>query len=232
MNAIDNTTGRAIAICGNDLYVGGDFTDADGNSNADYIARWNGTNRNALGTSPLNGPVYAIAINGTTDVYVGGAFTDAGGVSGANRIARWNSTNNTWNLVGAVNALNNTVRAIAISGNDVYVGGDFTNAGGVLGANRIARWDIANSNWNLVGAENAINNPVRAIAISGNDVYVGGDFTNAVGNNANDYITRRTGTAFVPLGSKTNGPFFGTVNAITVVGTDEYVGACFSTAVF
>jgi hypothetical protein len=37
----------------------------------------------------------------------------------------------------------------------VYVGGSFTNAGGVSGANRIARWNIASSTWNLVGAANA-----------------------------------------------------------------------------
>jgi hypothetical protein len=38
----------------------------------------------------------------------------------------------------------------------VYVGGSFTNAGGVSGANNIALWNIASSTWNLVGAMNAI----------------------------------------------------------------------------
>jgi hypothetical protein len=59
------------------VYVGGWFTDAGGNPNADYIARWDGSQWHALG-SGLSRPVYAIAVSGT-DVYVGGEFTDAGG---------------------------------------------------------------------------------------------------------------------------------------------------------
>ena len=36
--------------------------------------------------------------------------------------------------------MNATVNALAVSGNSLYVGGSFTNAGGVP-ANYIARWD-------------------------------------------------------------------------------------------
>ena len=279
-NAI-NASVNAIAISGTDVLVGGDFTDAGGNSNADRIARWDGTNWNALGTGISGfGVVTTIALSGT-EVYVGGNFTDAGGVSGANYIARWDVANNTWNQVGGMSAINNFVNAIAISGTnvyvggnftgaggvtgadyiarwdgttwsgllsgtfginsqvntialsgtDVYVGGRFTNAGGVPGANAIARWDGAQ--WHTVGGANAIpgsSSAVYAIAITGTDVYVGGFFTNAGGNNANDFLTRWTGSSFVPPGSKTARPLNGTVYTVAVSGTDVYVGGRFTNA--
>jgi len=270
----------AIAISGNDVYVGGSFTNAGGVTGANNIARWDGTQWHAVGVAnAISGPVYAIAISGT-DVYVGGSFTNAGGVPGANNIARWDGANNTWNLVGGASAINNfvntiaisgtdvyvggnftsagsvsgadyiarwdgttwsgllsgtfgisnTVNTIAISGTDVYVGGNFTNAGNVPGADYIARWNSASNTWNLVGAANAINAAVRDIKFSGSDVYIGGNFTNAGGNNANDYLIRWTGSAFVPPGSETTGPLNGTVSAVVVSGTEVYVGGNFTNA--
>ena len=70
----------AIAVAGQDpvfhqdVYAGGEFTDAGGNATADYIARWDGLAWYPLGNG-LNDSVYTIAVNGT-NVYVGGEFTD------------------------------------------------------------------------------------------------------------------------------------------------------------
>ena len=160
-------------------------------------------------------------------MYVGGNFTGAGGVTGANYIARWNSANSTWNRLGAPNAINNSVTTIAISGTDVYVGGGFTNAGGMPGANNIARWNSASNTWNLVGAANAVNNAVRAIKVSGSDVYIGGDFTNAGGNSAADYLVRWDGAQWTALVSGTAG-VFGPVYALAVSSSDDvYAGGNF-----
>ena len=41
-----------IEVVGSDIYVGGWFTNAGGNPNADYIARWDGSTWNALGSGP------------------------------------------------------------------------------------------------------------------------------------------------------------------------------------
>jgi len=221
-------TVTTIAISGTNVYVGGAFTNAGGVTGADYIARWNGTTWSGLlsGTSGINGPVNTIAISGT-EVYVGGNFTGAGGVTGANYIARWNSANSTWNRLGAPNAINNSVTTIAISGTEVYVGGDFTDAGGVPGANYIARWNSANNTWNLVGAANAVNSTVRAIKVSGSDVYIGGNFTNAGGNSAADYLVRWDGVQWTALVSGTAG-VFGPVYALAVPSSDEvYAGGNF-----
>ncbi len=99
--------------------MGGDFTDAGGDANADYIARWDGAAWHALG-SGLNDTVYAIAVAGS-NVYVGGSFTDAGGDANADHIARWDGS--AWHALGS--GLNDAVYAIAVAGPDVYVGGEF-----------------------------------------------------------------------------------------------------------
>lgn len=145
-----NNTVWVIAISGSDVYVGGEFTNAGGNPNADNIARWDGSTWNALG-SGLNNSALAIMVSGS-DVYVGGNFTDAGGNADADRIARWDG--NAWNALGSgAGIANGAINAIAISGSDVYVGGNFTDAGGNTSADRIARWEAAPLPVELVSLE-------------------------------------------------------------------------------
>jgi hypothetical protein len=155
---------NALAISGSDIYAGGPFTDAGGNTDADRIAKWNGSSWSALGTG-LNVQVHAIAISGS-DIYAGGRFTDAGGNADADYIARWNGSS--WSALGS--GLNNWVHAIAISGSDIYAGGSFADAGGNASADGIARWN--GSSWAAVSAGSEGNTHL-GIAISGGQVYLG-----------------------------------------------------------
>jgi len=223
---------QTIAISGTDVYVGGSFTNAGNVPGANYIARWNGTSWSGLlsGTFGISNTVRTIAISGT-DVYVGGEFTNAGGVPGANSIARWNSANNTWNLVGGANAISGSfpdtiVRTIAISGTDVYVGGDFADAGGNSAADYLARWDGAQ--WHAVGGANAISAPVYTIAISGTDVYVGGRFTDAGGVRGANNIARWDGTNWNAVGGAN--AINDDVYAVAISGANVYVGGDFTKA--
>src|SRR5262245_57861706 len=50
----------AVAVLGNDVYAGGDFT-APGGVSADHIARWDGTAWSALG-SGTDGAVTSLAV--------------------------------------------------------------------------------------------------------------------------------------------------------------------------
>ncbi|HRY61589.1 MAG TPA: FlgD immunoglobulin-like domain containing protein, partial [Candidatus Fermentibacter sp.] len=118
--------------------------------------------------------------------------------------------------------VNYPVCAIAVSGSDLYVGGEFTQAGGIP-ANHFARWD--GSSWSALGG--GVNDFVYAIVVSGSDVYAGGRFTEAGGNLANN-IARwdDLNDTWFSLGSGVNDA----VTAIAVSGSDVYVGGDFSEA--
>ncbi|HSU53578.1 MAG TPA: hypothetical protein VLT36_05935 [Candidatus Dormibacteraeota bacterium] len=169
----DSSKVSALAVAGNALYAGGNFTAAGGNP-ANYIAKWDGTSWTNL-SSGVGGYVYALAVAGS-NLYVGGQFMTAGGIAATN-IAKWGGSS--WSPVGS--QLSNSpqygspsVNALAVSGSNLYAGGTFTNADGKL-VNYIARWD--GSNWNALGS--GMNGNVAAFAISGSELYVGGAFTTA-----------------------------------------------------
>jgi len=186
---------QALAVSGSTLYAGGDFTKAGGSA-ADYIAQWNGSSWSALGSGMSgagedgNGPyVNALAVSGST-LYAGGYFTMAGG-STANNIAQWNGSS--WSALGSGMSGGDGngpyVLALAVSGSTLYVGGDFTTAGGST-ANYIAQWN--GSSWSPFGSGisggggDARGPYVAALAVSGSTLYVGGDFTTA-GTNISAY---------------------------------------------
>ncbi len=173
-----NGTVNAIAVSGNNVYIGGTFTNASGVT-ANRIALWDGGSWNSLGTGSangLNGTVLAIAINGSV-VYVGGTFTNAG-TTVVRGIAKWDGAN--WSGLGS-GATNGTstaeVRALAFGGDGkLYCCGRFTNISGI-NANDVARWD--GTKWEALGSgffgALAV---VRGtgLTIRGNDVFAVGTF--------------------------------------------------------
>ena len=68
------------------------------------------------------------------------------------------------------------VTALAIKGSELYVGGSFTEAGGVP-ASLIAKWN--GSSWSALGnglRTSAYSPGVKALVVCGDDLYAGGDF--------------------------------------------------------
>lgn len=207
----ENRTGlggvSAIAVSGSDLYVGGTFLTIGGVANTRGIARYDGTNWNALSTgitgSMTYPGVYSIAIKDSTNVFVGGHFDTAGGVSSAG-IARWNPNNSSWSaLGGGLSGGSVAVYAIHLGVDGaVYAGGSFTNAGATT-VNNVAKWTPGSpGSWSALGA--GVNSTVNAVQVTSNgDVYVGGVFTTAGGNSAT-YIARFSGGTWSPLGSGLN----------------------------
>jgi hypothetical protein len=184
----------------------------------------------------VNGGVNALVVVGN-EVVVGGAFTQAGGVS-ANNVARFNTQTNTWSALGtgSSNGVSGEVRALAVSGNEVVVGGAFTEAGGVS-ANHVARFNTQTNTWSALGtgSSNGVNGFVYALAVVGNEVVVGGNFTSAGGVSANNVARFNTQTnTWSALGTGSSngvsGVSFPVVYALAVVGNEVVVGGAFTEA--
>jgi hypothetical protein len=127
---------------------------------------------------------------------VGGNFTIAGGIT-VNRIARWNGQQ--WSKLG--NGVNEKVSAMAVRGNEVFIGGEFTGTGNnSVPLAHIARWD--GTRWYSLGL-GITGNVVKTIYVDGSDVYVGGKFSGAGGQSAGNAAVWRN-NSWHPLGSGTN----------------------------
>jgi hypothetical protein len=231
----------ALVMSGNDLYAGGSFIMATGTGVATNIAKWNGRVWSALGSglgeiAAGNNPVVsALAVSGT-NVYAGGSFTNAGDIA-VNNIAKWNGS--AWSPLGSgMGNLNGiptvppAVKALAVSGGEVYAGGYFDTAGGIA-ANCIAKWD--GNAWSAlglgVGGETIPY--VLALAVSGSNVYAGGFFTTAGGNPATN-IAKWDGSAWSALGpglgGYVRGPVPANVYGLAISGNDLYAAGLFTTA--
>lgn len=129
---------------GTELYVGGEFEDAAGASERDYLARWSGGAWGSVGANAaLTARVYALAAVGE-DLYVGGHFLNAAGIAEADRVVRWDGSD--WHALGSNGAGNgaigDTVYALAAYGGYLHVGGVFEDAAGISGADHIARFPL------------------------------------------------------------------------------------------
>jgi hypothetical protein len=166
---IDASNVPAIAVSGDEIYAGVAFQG---------VWKWDGDSWSSLGGP--GGTVNTLSVLGG-QVYAAGAFTAAGGAP-ANFIARWDGTR--WHPLGSGTDLN--VFATATMGGDVFAGGFFTQAGGVT-VNGVAAWD--GDAWSAlgsgVGSGPDSGEGVSALAVSGNELYVGGNFLTAGGLTAN-----------------------------------------------
>lgn len=225
-----NNTVHTLAFAPNGvLYVGGEFTDAS----YPRICKWNGTSFSAVGTAGdiSSAHVSSLAFDFAGNLYVGGGFTNAGGVANADYIAKWNGSS--WSALGT--GTDDTVHRITIDTNEdspkfnsVYVTGDFTTAGGLTLADRIAIY--SNGAWSSLDIDLPGTGISYAIltALDGS-LYIGGEFNTSVdplGENAETGIVALN--LNVSSASANTYPFMqvagpGTLKAITNYSTGKSI---------
>jgi hypothetical protein len=195
--------GPALYACVNDFYGGG--------TGPDFIAKWDGRSWSAVGSGLNNSAIALTSFDdgsgGGPALYVAGYFTAAGGVA-ANRIAKWDGVS--WSALGS--GLNDGATTLTSfddgsgSGPALYVGGNFTTAGGQA-ANRIAKWNGVS--WSALG--DGLSGIVTTLTSfddgsgGGPALYAGGNFTTAGGVTANR-IAKWNGASWSALGSGIDGP--------------------------
>ncbi len=226
LGAADNTSVTAIAFSGNDVHVVGDIR-LTGQPNS-QIAKFDGTTWTRTGGTFSNGIMNAVAVH-NGELYVGGSMTEP--TNTFNSIARWTGTS--WVGIGTGGAGNGVlggtsvserVMALASIGGTLYVGGNYTMAGG-QGARNIAK--LNSGTWTPFSGT-GLDGAVSAIAVSGNDVYVGGGFGSAGTATANRIAKWNglTGT-WSALGTGVVADN-SSIQAIAVVGNKVYAGGTFS----
>ncbi|GAB3819275.1 fibronectin type III domain-containing protein [Kribbella italica] len=173
---------NAVAIAGNNVFVGGLFTRVrppgkavgQGEAVRTYLASFSRTSGNASSFKPvLNGAVYSIAVSLDQKwVVVGGDFTTVNGQP-RNRIAMFNAASGA--LTSFRPSVNYRVKAVAIYGNSVFIGGSFGRVSGVP-RNRLAA--LALNSGALMPWNPDADGDVYAIDVAdnGTKVYAGGPF--------------------------------------------------------
>lgn len=178
-----------------------------------------------LNTPSLTTGVGAIAIDGS-NVYSGGSFTVNFSVGS---FGRYDGSN--WNLVGDWYDYPNGLGTINVAkkiDNYIYVGGYFTDGAGVVGLNKIGRWNITTQTWEAMGNGITTSGTVYDIVKHNNEIIIAGNFTDANGDPNADGLLKWNGTSWTALSSTSiSNSSSLSVNALSTYGTSLYVGGNF-----
>lgn len=145
---------------------------------------------NYAGYPGVQGNGLCITPSTTTDIFIGGSFpTNRSNTITLNNICYYDPNLNTLNPLqgityGVTQFYSPVVNAVGVSGNYIYVGGQFKSAGGVQ-ANNVARYDAVNQKWEALWDtttnRNGVEGIVYTLAMFGLSVYVGGSISKAGG---------------------------------------------------
>jgi hypothetical protein len=221
VNFVVNGAVNAAARVGNTLYIGGAFNRIAPSTNAlgSLVAVNPSTSGVISGRLPLvvGGDITTILPDGSGGHYIGGGFDRIG----SDRQPNLRRLDANGQLVPAFAPDMGVVRALALAGGHLWVGGDFTPVNGQ--PRRLAAIDPT------TGAARAFNtdanNSVFAIAVSGTQIIVAGSFTQIAGQTRNRLAAFDATTgALLPWNPGADN----TVSALAADATTVYVGGSFS----
>ena len=207
-------TNDPVAAMGKHLYIGGSG-----------LLRRNEGYWESLTPTNVDGTISitALAVTENSGLYVAGEFQAIGGVAALN-VARWDGTN--WLAFGngVPSFAPDGIRAIAVSGTNVYVAGTLGSVPSP--GESVARWD--GSEWKVIGGN--IDGRINAMTTNGGDLYIGGAFAN-VSNQMVGRLAKWDGAKWSGLGSGLGGTDnAAVVHALKVQGDELFVGGSFDTA--
>ncbi|HET9499207.1 MAG TPA: hypothetical protein VFO98_03000 [Marmoricola sp.] len=232
----------ALATISGDVYVAGSFSQA-GSLSAHNIARWRpGVGWTALG-SGTDGTVFALTTLGGK-LYAAGSFATAGGVS-ASGVARFDPATNTWSpLAGGYSFDRNVLALTTYQDRWLVVGGEFNNVSTPTGTQQsfgMRVFDTQTNAWlpaagtgNGLRMSSGLGGTVRALAVVGDTLYVGGTF-DKTGAGTNGAVAARSLVAYdLATGAwEQAGPVVGDsaeVHTLASAGGLLWVGGDFTTA--
>jgi uncharacterized repeat protein (TIGR01451 family) len=233
-NTVWGTNGPVYAVSrsGNTIYLGGRFSYVGPNTGSGVIV--NGTDGTATGQSlKIAGTTWASVPDGKGGWYIGGKFKAVQGNTrtGLAHLLPNGSLDPAFNPVlqypGSNEAAN--VLALALANNTLYVGGSFMEINGQTRSN-IAALDATTGqlrDWQPGNNGAGTNATVRTIAVSGNSVYVGGDFVSVgrITRHGVAALDAQTGVVIPTWPAPEVQSTFNQVNAIAVANNTVYVGS-------
>ena len=169
---------------GERLYISGTFDTIGCNVGFNRIAMWDGFEWSPLagtiGIGLNNQPKDMIAFDdgSGTALFVAGTFTMAGGIT-VNGVAKWDG--NDWHALSGPSGtgVNNYANSLEVyddgSGPALYVGGNFTAAGGYPASN-LAKWD--GTDWTPISDPllGPIAQEIYTLKVFDGKLYIGGNF--------------------------------------------------------
>ncbi len=212
-NGLDGTV-NAMMFKDGELYVRGAFQDA--------IAKYSdGKWKKFVSLSPSQSVnTFAFDDNNRILLGVNTALTD-----GPVNYLRIFNNKHVWNDVGGLtltsannNASSITIDSVLLDGADVYIGGNFINAGGNANCDRICKWD--GNRWTSLAA-GIPNGYIKAMVVKGKYLYVGGNFT-SVGNWPASYIARWDGASWEAVVDSDSGTIIN--NTMFTLAADDSMG--------
>ena len=150
------------------LYAGGSFTTAGGVATGG-LARWDGSAWQQVGGNFL-GIVFALEVH-NNQLVMAGRFP---GINSSPNLAQWNGS--TYTTFGFGGGTNDDIRALESTGSRLYIGGEFTTAGGVP-AQYVAYYD---GSWHEL--DGGANSYVYSLLSFNGELHVGGAFSQVNAN--------------------------------------------------
>ncbi len=213
----------ALATDGKNLYLGGNFTKINDETETRGVAMYDGKTIKAIGGKFDRAVMSMVWMKGK--LYAGGIFNEFGDDS-FNKVAVWDGK--TWSELGN-GGLDQSVKRLATDGEAIYAAGAFT----VDGSKGIAKFD--GTKWSNVLKTSG---ETWWVHVENGKLYVAGDFTNAGGTNTHmlaiaeggkvqgaDEITYATHNVLMPFkGVVAVGGRYGDTQGTDIGGTIKWDG--------